>query len=161
MKKRFVIPVLIAAIALVGGFGINAMAVSDDFGASWGKCDEKGPGSGMHGFGRLATALDLTDEQEAQIEAIIAAERPAMRPLREQIREGRSELRNLSRQGAFDEAAVREVASRLAETKTEMMVARTRVKSKIFAVLTPEQQELAEKLQPLVEKGRGRHHRPF
>lgn len=160
MKRRFVIPVFIAAIALVGSFGFSAMAISDDFGPGWGRCYEDGPEPGMRGFGRLTAVLDLTDEQEEQIEAIMEAERPAMLALRKQMRDGRSELGAITG-SSFDEAAVREAAARIAKIKTEMIVARTRVKSKIFAVLTPEQQELAEKLQPLMEHKRGHRRGPF
>lgn len=165
MKKRSVIPVMILAIALVGGFGFSAMAVSDDFGPGWGpgwgRCNEDGRGPGMRGFGRMAAVLDLTDEQEEQVEAIIEAERSSLQPLRDQMREARNELHAIVRSGSFDEAAVREVAARMSQTRTEMIVAKTRVKSKIYAVLTPEQQELADKVEPMFEQKRGRHHRPF
>jgi len=161
LKKRFLIPVFIAAVALVGSFGFSAMAISDDFEPAWGRCYEDGPGPGMRGFGRLAAVLDLTDEQEDQIEAIMEAERSTMMALRKQMREGRDELSEITKSGGFDETAVREVADRIAKAKTEMIVSRTRMKSKIFAVLTPEQRELADELQPLMGHKRGHRRGPF
>src|SRR4030042_1546787 len=56
----------------------------------------------------------------------------------------------------FDEAAVRSLAASQNETRTEMIVSRARVQSKIFALLSPEQREREKKFRPWGGKGPGR-----
>ena len=48
--------------------------------------------------------------------------------------------------GNFDEAAVTEVAKNQGDLMAQMIVARQRVKSEIFAILTDEQKAKAEQL---------------
>jgi|GEM_PF-1040804 len=125
--------------------------------AGW--CEGKGRQRG-HRLEMMAVLLDLTDEQRTQIKEIVAAEREATKPLVRQLRESHRELRAATQGGVFDEAAVRSLAAGQAGTFTELIVAKARVKSKIFAVLTPEQKVKAEKIRPLWE-GRSGHHRGF
>jgi Spy/CpxP family protein refolding chaperone len=78
-------------------------------------------------------------------------------PYREQVRQDREEIHALVTSGQFDEAKVRALAQRSAEAKTEMIVAKSRAHSKIWALLNPGQRELAEKLHPLFEQQGPRH----
>jgi len=48
--------------------------------------------------------------------------------------------------GQFDEAKVRTIAKGQTDIRTEMIVTKERMKSRMYAVLTPEQQAKAEKL---------------
>jgi protein CpxP len=108
----------------------------------------------------LGRALDLTPEQKAKIAAIMEAEQPTIRTLRTALREGRQALGEAVRSGAFDEDAVRTIATKQAATLTELMVVGARVESKIYTLLTPEQRTLAERLRPLLNHRLGPH-RPF
>lgn len=54
----------------------------------------------------------------------------------------------------FDGAAVRALATRQNAARVELIVSRARVKSQIYALLTPEQRELAQKIRA---EGKGRH----
>lgn len=116
---------------------------------------------GRH-FARLAEVLELTPEQQEQIKSIRAAEEEKVAPLREQLREGRKQLRTAIESQPFNEAAVRTLAKSQAAIRTELIVSRARVQSQIHALLTPEQRTLAEKLRPLMKQRRGprgQHHR--
>ena len=114
-----------------------------------------GKGSGRH-FARLAKALDLTDAQKEQVKTILETEREKVAPFRQKLGETREKIRRAVEAEPFDEAAVRSLASSQNETRTELMVSRARVKSQIFALLSPEQRERAKKFHPWGEKRPGR-----
>lgn len=114
-------------------------------------------GSGKH-FARMAKELDLTEEQQEQIRAILQTERQKAAPLRKQLAENREQIRKAAEAQPFDEAAVRALAASQNATRVELVVSRARAKSQVFALLTPEQRELAKKFRA---EGKGRHgHRP-
>jgi Spy/CpxP family protein refolding chaperone len=99
-------------------------------------------GDGMFGGPMLdyyVHQLDLTDAQQAQVKAIMAKEKPALRPLMLQMAQGHSQLRDLVLGGSFDEAKARELASQQAQVMTELVVQHARVASEMVQVLTPEQ----------------------
>ncbi len=94
----------------------------------------------------IGRKLNLTDAQRNQIKTIVSEERPKMKPLFQQLKAGREQLEALMKSGPFDEAKVRSIAKGQADTIADMIVARQRMKSQIWAVLTPEQRAKAEKL---------------
>ena len=102
------------------------------------------------------SGMPVTDAQQQQIKAIMEAEKPKMQPLMEQLRQERQQMNTLTESGAFDEAAVRAAAGKQAQTETDLAVERARVKSQIFAVLTPEQRTKAQEMKKNFE---GRHGR--
>lgn len=104
---------------------------------------------GEHGmFGaRMAQQLGLSDAQRQQIKSIMETEKPKMQPLMQQLKAERQEMDSLTTSGTFDEAAVRAAASKQAQTITDVAVERARVKSQIFAVLTPEQRTKAQEME--------------
>jgi Spy/CpxP family protein refolding chaperone len=122
-------------------------------GEEWGK---KG-GSGKH-FDRMATALELTEDQRSQIRTIWTSEREQIAPLRQQMRQNRRQIHQAALAVPFDEAAVRTLAAAQAEARTEMIVAHARVKNQVHAVLTPEQREKAEQLWHERKRGEGPRH---
>ena len=106
-----------------------------------------------------AELLGLTEEQQEQIEAIRTAEIAAHRDLREKMLEYREQLRELTDKGTFDESAVRVIAVEKAKIQVEMAVAKAEMRSKIHAIMTPEQQELAKNFSSERHNRRGWHHR--
>ncbi|HBO68685.1 MAG TPA: hypothetical protein DD658_00385 [Deltaproteobacteria bacterium] len=116
-----------------------------------GKDGAKGPGKR---FARMAKKLDLTEAQKDQVKAILTSEREQAEPLRQQLAENRENLRKAIEAEPFNEATVRALAQSQNETRVELVVSRARTKSQIFALLSPEQRELAKKLGPMEE---GRH----
>ena len=129
--------------ALAQGYGgPHGMGGPDGFG-----------GPGLHRFEEmlpeLAVVLDLSDEQQAQIEAILDAELPAIETMRDQLRDAHQAFRANQQPGAFDEAAVRAFAQSQSQTHVELMVAGARTMSRIHNVLTAEQQQRLEELRAL------------
>jgi periplasmic protein CpxP/Spy len=98
-------------------------------------------GHGMFGgsMGFHARALNLTDDQRAQMKSVMAKEKPALKPLFSQMAATRQQLRQLEMSDTFDESKVRELASQQAQTMTELTVQRARIHSELYQILTPEQ----------------------
>jgi len=101
---------------------------------------------GRHGHFGLWKKLNLTDAQRNQIKTIVSEERPKMKPLFEQLKAGREQLNVLVKSGPFDEVKVGAIAKAQADTLADMIVEKQRMKSMMYAVLTPEQRAKAEKL---------------
>lgn len=95
-------------------------------------------GRGHDGFGRFARNLNLTDAQKAQLQQIADRHRESTRGLHEQMR-GLHRNSPKADDGSFNEAAVRQAAQARANLMVELEVARARMMSEMFAVLTPEQ----------------------
>jgi periplasmic protein CpxP/Spy len=99
-------------------------------------------GRGMHGghmLGFFARQLDLTDAQRSQMKQIMAQEKPTVKPLMQQLAQGRRQLVQLELSANFDENAVRNLASQQAQTMTDLTVERARIANQMFNVLTPDQ----------------------
>ena len=152
--------VLVAAVWMIGSWlffnsiaagaeGSGTPAVADTNKANSkeqseaGKHFEHSKGHRRHGS---LKELNLTDAQKQQIKAIREEERSKMKPLVQQIKAGRDQLNAFIKSGPFDEAKVRSIAKGQADALTELIVARERMKSRIHALLTPEQRAKAEEL---------------
>jgi protein CpxP len=101
-----------------------------------------GPGEmgfGGHGFGFFTDYLDLTDAQQTQAKGILDKEKPTLQPLMQQIRQSRHDLMQLEQSGTFDEAKVRDLATKQSSTMTELTVQRARVASELYQLLTVDQ----------------------
>ncbi|MEM5786786.1 MAG: Spy/CpxP family protein refolding chaperone [Syntrophobacteraceae bacterium] len=101
---------------------------------------------GGHSCRMLMDELNLSDEQESQIHSILSEERPNVKPLIQQLKQGREQFDALAQDGTFDEARVRAVAVQQAAIITELMVMKERTKAKVLAVLTAEQRAEAREL---------------
>ena len=109
---------------------------------------------------RVVEVLDLNAAQQEQIAAIRSEDQALSAPLRERQAVIRAQLETIIKAYPFDEAAVRSLAAAQATNRTELIVNRARMQSRIHAVLTPEQRVLAEKLRSLRQQDkRPGHHR--
>ncbi len=130
--------VSIAAVVALAG----ALAVSQVAGHHGHMGDGFGP-SPEHILAFMTDALDLTDAQQTQAKQIIEKEKPTLTPLIQQLADGHKQMRALEESTTFDEAAVRALATQHAQAITELIVAKARIKSELFAILTPEQKAKA------------------
>ena len=166
MKKATLITTLTLGALLIGG---TAFAWN---GGCNKNCDgprgERGPGmmnaeqqqdrmERHHEF--MKVALDLTEEQEQQLEALREKHQAERQAMRETMRASRDELRELAHSENFDEKAYRAKARAKADLQTEMQASRNQHKQEMLALLTPEQQEKAEKLWELHQEKRGKGNR--
>jgi protein CpxP len=107
----------------------------------------RGGGFSARMLGFYTDYLDLTDAQQAQMKDILTKEKPTIRPLIQQLAQGRQQMKQLEQAGTFDEAKVRAAAGQQTQTMTELMVQKARIKSELMAVLTPEQKDKMAKFE--------------
>ncbi len=138
----------------VGAQGSATPAVADvskgdpqDTGVFEGKCGHhwKHRHWGGHGRRHLWKKLNLTDAQKKEMFSIRLEERAKMKPLVQQLKAGRDQLRALPK-GKFDETKVRAIAKEQANIITDLIVEKQRMKSRFYAVLTQEQRAKFEQM---------------
>lgn len=94
----------------------------------------------------MARALDLTDAQKTQVKTIFENARAVSEPLHTKMDEVHKQLEAATANGQFDEAQVRALANQQAQIMADTIVEHERTKSKIYAILTPEQRVKADEL---------------
>jgi periplasmic protein CpxP/Spy len=107
----------------------------------------EGRGQGMRGGDRMGAAfrnLDLTDAQKTQMNSIRESHSQSVRPLMEQIRAKRQEIRQASAGGTFNEALVAQKLSEIAPLEAKLMGERSRIHQEMLSVLTAEQKAKLE-----------------
>ena len=98
-------------------------------------------------MGYMATALNLTDAQKAQIKSMMQGNRTTMRPLMQQMAQNRVAMLTATSGGAFDQAKVTALANQQAQLMAQMSVQRQSIQSEIYnQVLTPEQRTTADQM---------------
>ncbi len=133
-KKFFMIVIILLAVA--AGLAASASVLHRSRGF-----DSQGDWMLKH----MTRKLNLTTAQQTQIKSIMAEERTKITPLTEQLRQN-AQAENATINGNFDEAKARAFADQQATIMSNLTVEKLRAKSKIYAVLTPEQQEKARQL---------------
>ena len=153
-KSLLAMTLVVSSVGLVSV--VSAMPFGDGPGCGRGG-DHMMPGKRDGGRGpnlaRLADRLNMTEQQRAEVEAVLDESRQRMVKLREQMRENRVQLRELSGKTDFDEAAVRSIADKQGDLKAETIVLRARQRHATKAVLTDEQRA------QLDEMWKGKKHR--
>lgn len=105
------------------------------------------PPSHMHGhdfgmegpmMGFFAKQLDLTDEQHTQMKAVMQKEHAALKPLKEQLHQMDSQLKQYV-EGTYDEAKVQTLVAQQAQTMVQLKVQETRVHNELYQLLTADQ----------------------
>ena len=99
-----------------------------------------------HALPRLAERLELSEEQVAEIQAILDEEGPVIQGYVEELRSGREAWRETNDPAVFDEGAVRTFAESQGSIHIELMVVADRAKARVFQVLTVEQREQLEEM---------------
>jgi periplasmic protein CpxP/Spy len=185
-RKGKGIAFLAGTVAIVGSaFAFHAFAdtnsyahmklMSGDMGAWHGSSHHGGKHGGHHGgfsnmseaefeakvermVKHLAIEIDATDEQQDKITELVTAFAADMKPIREQMRTTREEIRELLVADEIDRAALEEVrATGIAEAER---ISKDLVDAvaDVAEVLTAEQRELLnERLKEFRPRGGGRH----
>lgn len=156
LNKRIAITLSILTVLTIGA--IAAVAQTRNFGraAQWDLTGQP-PRFVQRMLNRASVALGLTDEQEAQIKAILEAEKPKVAPLLLTLKANRTALQTATANGAFNEAQVQAIAAKQGQTLTALIVEKERVQSQVYAVLTPEQRAQAEQFRTRIEERIRRH----
>lgn len=109
-----------------------------------GRGDHKG-----HGFGRMHRGgsfrqLNLTDDQKAKMKQIRESFAKGNKPLREQLRAKRQELRQASEGGTFNEALATQKLTEMSALQAKLMGERFKLHQEMLSVLTAEQKTQLE-----------------
>jgi Spy/CpxP family protein refolding chaperone len=136
---------LIAAMAVLLG---SAIAKSQTLADAPPPMHAHGHGYGMHAHrtGFFAKALNLTDDQKAQMKTIMQKEHPTMKPLMQQERQIDQQLRQYV-EGPYDEVKVRALAAQKSQIEIELTVAHTRIHNQMYQLLTPDQQSKLKEME--------------
>jgi Spy/CpxP family protein refolding chaperone len=105
-----------------------------------------GPGPGGPG-GLPLQALNLTETQQDQIKQLTEQYRQQNQNIAGQLRTAMEAQRTAVEAIPVDEGRIRATTQALADAQTEMAIQQARLRSDIFAMLTPDQQAQARKLE--------------
>ena len=144
-KKSIIIAAILMALA--AGLATTAFA------------QRQGMGFGRHSgwmLKHMVKQLNLTEAQQTQIKGILAEEKTKTKPMMQQLRQNeQAGYANVN--GSFDENQARAFANKQAQLMTDLIVEKERMRSQVYAVLTPEQRQKA--LQLMQERQQHRQER--
>jgi periplasmic protein CpxP/Spy len=106
-------------------------------------------GRGMRGgFGgdRLFARLNLTDDQKAKMKQTRQSFMESNKPLLDQLKAKRQELRQASEGGTFNEALATQKLTEMAGLQAKLMGARIQLRQQMLSLLTPEQKTQLDQL---------------
>jgi len=107
---------------------------------------------------RIAELLELTPGQRAEIVLILAEELPGIRDLADQLAAARRDYWSSHDLGDFDEDEYRSFLAAVSPIETELRVAGVRTTSRIWNVLSPDQQQrLLRLIRILLDTNAPRH----
>jgi Spy/CpxP family protein refolding chaperone len=100
-----------------------------------------------HFLERAKQRLGLTDEQTAQIKAVLQAEKDTLVSLLSQFHDARAGLRAAIQAPDADEASVRAASAKVASVEADLAVERFKLHGKISPILTDEQRAKIKEFQ--------------
>ena len=106
----------------------------------------RGPGGPMGMLGDIGIplpALNLSDEQKTQVKAVMDAHRDQGQQIAQRLGPAHQAVRQAIETSPVDELLIRAKSAELAAAEADAAVFRARLRSEVFALLTPEQQQLA------------------
>jgi Spy/CpxP family protein refolding chaperone len=131
----------------------TALAVSGIAGVAGATDTVQAPGApGAGHANRFQQALGLTDDQMTAIRQVQAQQAPKQKQLRQSLRQGQSELRQLALNGG-DPAAIQAKQAEVAQLVNQSTALRVESLQAMAPILTPEQRA---KLAQMGDKGHGR-----
>ena len=137
---------LIAAIAVLLGSAIAKSQTTTDAPPPLMHAHRHGYGMHAQRTGFFAKALNLTNDQKAQMKTIMQKEHPTLKPLMKQERQINQQLRQYV-EGPYDEVKVRALAAQKSQIETELTVAHTRIHNQMYQLLTTDQQSKLKEME--------------
>ena len=110
---------------------------------------------GHRGGGAFFNRLNLTDDQKARLKQIRESFASTNKPLHEQLRAKRQELRQLNEGGTFNEALATQKLTEMASLEAKLMGERHKLHQEMLAVLTAEQKAQLEQSKAQFKTRRG------
>src|SRR6185369_10910275 len=149
----------LSAIALAASIAV-AQTVTTDQGNQQGQRTERHGGRGGHkGWGGMRGGmfkqLNLTDDQKAKMKQIRESFATQNKPLHDQLRAKRQELRQASEGGTFNEALATQKLTEMASLEAKLMGEQFKQHQEVLSVLTPEQKAQLEQSKAQFKANRG------
>jgi Spy/CpxP family protein refolding chaperone len=143
-------------LGLATAAGVVLAAAVPAFGQGWGR----GPAPGEH-HGRMmdmiVERLELTEDQQAQVEALMEQRHEAMEDRLDQLRDARQSLNQAIHAAEFDETVIRDAAAVVAAIEADLAVERAQGNQEFRSILTPDQRTQLDEMQAMMlELGMGR-----
>ncbi|VWX34388.1 conserved exported hypothetical protein [Limnobacter sp. 130] len=128
---------------------VTAMAMAIPMSAYAGHHDEGGKKQHSemrhhHKHGGMLKQLDLTAEQQAQVDQIVQKQRTEMKAAMKDRRAHRDEMKSIVEQDTFDAAKAERLIAQQQEQERATKLSMLRTQHEIYKVLTPEQREKAK-----------------
>jgi len=140
-------PILMTVLAAAFLMSASASFAQDD-GYGPGKRGQRGM-QGMPAVEQLMRAihrLDLGDEQQAGIRAVMQEMKAEVRPIMEEMKAGHLQLKELVKADEYDEGTVAGLAAREGDLAAERMVITSRALSEVYGYLNDEQRAELEEM---------------
>jgi periplasmic protein CpxP/Spy len=154
----------LSAIALAASIAV-AQTVTPDQGNTQGQRAERrgghrGDHKGRRGWGGMRRGgffkqLNLTEDQKTKMKQIRESFAQTNKPLREQLRAKRQELRQASEGGTFNEALATQKLTEIAPLEAKLMGERNKLHQEMLSVLTAEQKAQLEQSKAQFKARRG------
>jgi Spy/CpxP family protein refolding chaperone len=152
----------LSAIALAASIAV-AQTVTPDQSNQQGTRIERRGGRGQHkghGWGGMRRGgffgqLNLTEDQKTKVKQIRESFAERNKPLREQLRAKRQELRQASEGGTFNEALATQKLTEMASLEAKLMGERHKLHQETLSVLTAEQKAQLEQSKAQFKARRG------
>ncbi len=136
MKKLYVAIALLALMTLANA----GLAVGPGADAGTGPGWQRGPGAGFHGgYGRWASGLNLSKEQQDKLTALRKRQWEELKPLRDQMYQKRQEMRGLYTNPAAEDAAIIAKQKELNVLRQQMQDKAVQFRLEQRKIFTPEQ----------------------
>lgn len=149
---------ILGGAAIVGLVAVPVLAQGPGGGRGRGGGGARGPGDdGPGGFRleRMARALDLSDEQKAQVETLSQRHRSEVEPLLEQSRQLRQDVQAALESGTPDATAIGQKVIAAHQTMEKVRASRDDFEEHFEALLTAEQRQTLTTLKQARERVRG------
>jgi protein CpxP len=117
--------------------------------------EHKGHGSRGMRAGGFFKQLNLTEDQKAKMKQIRESFAERNKPLREELRAKRQELRQASEGGTFNEALATQKLTEMASLEAKLMGERVKLHQETLSVLTAEQKAQLEQARAQFKTRRG------
>jgi Spy/CpxP family protein refolding chaperone len=154
----------LSAIALAASIAVAQTGTTTDQGNTQGpgaqrrvgpRGEHKGHGWGGMRRGAFFKQLNLTEDQKAKMKQIHESFAERNKPLREQLRAKRQELRQASEGGTFNEALATQKLTEMASLEAKLMGERFKLHQETLSVLTAEQKAQLEQSKAQFKTRRG------
>ena len=125
-----------------------------------------GPGGPFGMAGLPLRELGLTDAQLQQVRTIMESHRDEQKAIGDRMRDARKALQDAIEADPLNEGAIRDAAAAVGAIDADAAVLQAKIRTEVFALLTPEQVKKAKELRSEMEnrmkdgRGRGRGMRP-